>query len=147
MADAGHIIEELVAALEEVRTTAWRAYFHSWKAKEKKRKEFAPLKDAGKKGKESPGKIKTTIKLLKAVNESEGRLPANEFLHTIIETIKEEGKLRGVYLDIKVDAGGLMPVDWDRMRMLEQPDDPMLTLEAEVLSSKPSANGRAKEER
>lgn len=154
------LVETQLAILEEVRLKALIGWRRSLSPKERKIKEWMPMveeidrKEKAAKGKAQkidPSKknlkaapIAPVMRLIKAVHQKEGRLPGNEYLKTIIDTVAEEAKLLGLYVDIHFDTRNYLHVDWNEMRQLRAPSDPLAELEAQLVSDKPAAPKQSK---
>lgn len=91
---------EKILQLKDIRREAWEAW-------EKSKEDYRKLVQED--YTDSKGGTSTKI-----TDITEGRIPANEFLKTILETLKEENELMGAYptkkLDIKAEV-----INWDQI--------------------------------
>lgn len=113
--DRAEKVNEILQSIRDVRSEAWDAYEKSRLNGVTRRREnvrpFEPKKGA-KNSKNSTGKkgesVEQTLVLLKEVVTTEGRLPANVYLQTVLETLKAERELLGLdapkQLDIKQET-------------------------------------------
>jgi DNA-binding CsgD family transcriptional regulator len=100
-ADRAEHVALKLAQLREVRKEAWEAWDRSKDNKEKEIKEkisnLVQQAEAGTAG---------TVEKLKAVITTEGRLPGNEYLRTILETLQDERELLGLDAPKKLEHSG-----------------------------------------
>lgn len=118
------MLAEKLAQYAEIRREAWEAYEKSKEDGVTIITERAPgvpvvlntgpLKPGEKPGRrDNPETLKGTLELLKEVVRREGRIPANEFLKTIMATLDAECRLLGLDAPKKVDIKGSVAFDWD----------------------------------
>ena len=94
-------VVEKLAQLRDVRAEAWSAWEGSKKKRKRKVKErISESLDAD--GNATP----ETVSRIKDVITTEGRLPANEYLTTILRTLEEESELLGLYAPKKSEISG-----------------------------------------
>jgi hypothetical protein len=133
--DGNAKVMEMVAIQQEIRLLALRGYYKSCRDKVRRIEEWAPLKkDATGKPRSTPqnADVQNTLRLLKAINTKEGRIPDNSFLMTMIETCKEECKLLAVYPKEDQKVGAVILTSWEEMRGVVRPPDPMTDIEERI---------------
>jgi transcriptional regulator with XRE-family HTH domain len=98
LAERSAAVAEKLEQYREVRREAWEAWDRSKDNKEKEIKEkisnLAQQAEAG------------AVEKLKAVITTEGRLPGNEYLRTILETLQDERELLGLDAPKKQELSG-----------------------------------------
>lgn len=92
------MIEERRDQIKSIRVEAWRAYRLSIADKQRETTEAWETDD------KDDEDAKKSIAKLKRIITKEGRLPANEYLQTMIQTLKMESELDGLEAPKKVDA-------------------------------------------
>jgi hypothetical protein len=98
LAERSAAVAEKLEQYREVRREAWEAWDRSKDNKEKEIKE----KISNLAQQAEPG----TGEKLKAVITTEGRLPGNEYLRTIVQTFQDERELLGLDAPKKLEHGG-----------------------------------------
>ncbi len=147
-ADVLAIKNEQRMRCEEIRLMCMEGWERSLSPKSRSVKEWMPLREEEEekrspKKKSPTAKLKSApfrevMKLMKAVRQVEGRLPASEFLRIIVDTMNFEAKLFGLFIEIKLEQNTYNIVDFDEMRTPAQVTDPMKVHEAKLISSKRS---------
>jgi hypothetical protein len=117
LSETGEAVSEKVEQLREVRAEAWLAWERSKQDKEKrvneKVTEPAEPSQSGAAGDASPKTVREEIQRVKDVITTEGRLPANEYLRTIIDSLAEECKLRGLVKEhLEITGKGGKPIEF-----------------------------------
>lgn len=148
------MIREKIEALNEVIATAWEGYDKSCKdgqkrVTEKVRPPAEPVApEEPKNGKRvrqrSPeAEVKETLQRIKVIMTREGRIPANEFLQTIIKATELQCKLLGLLEpDKTVNNGTQVFINWDAMLNPTPITDPMDEITANLVTpALPSSNG------
>lgn len=90
------LVEEQIEKLCDVRREAWSAYYKSMEDTNK------VVEEEGIPKRSDDGTMESSMELIRRIKTREGRLPANCYLSTILETFKAERELLG--LDEPVDA-------------------------------------------
>lgn len=142
------MVEEKLAQYRDVRREAWAAWERSKKRTRKVERTRTVVKQeegAGKvpdklgRAKGTKGRAKDAAKaevteelrLVKELLATEGRLPANEYLNTILKCLEAERELLGLDEARKVEI--TKPVDWDDLtRRLAAPDPVEAAIAAEL---------------
>lgn len=120
------MLAEKLAQYAEIRREAWLAYEKSKEDGVSILTEKAPgipvvlntgpLKPGEKPGRrDHPETLAGTLQLLKEVVRREGRIPANEFLKTIMATLDAECRLLGLEAPKKLDVNAKVGFDWDEL--------------------------------
>jgi hypothetical protein len=153
-----------IAFYEEMRAMALKEYHRSSNPRVKVIKEWEPLiekiEEEDKRGKRKKGKqgdqpgvnrapLKESLTLIRKIKQTEGRLAASEWMRIVMSTMEMECKLKGLFIEIKLEQNNYEIADWDSMRGIEKPQDPAklkeLELEAKVIP--PNKNGVHKKEK
>lgn len=100
-ADVDADTQEKIEQLRDIRCSAWDAWERSQLDKEKLQEEYVrvfPKEDKDEKLKGGKGKksVEAQIQLLKRIATREGRLPANEYLNTVLKCLQLECELMGL---------------------------------------------------
>lgn len=95
--ERGVEVKQRIAGLREVRKEAWEAWEKSKENRERQVKE--KISDSLDK---NGNPTADTVQRMKAVITTEGQLPANEYLSTILRTFEEEAELLGLYAPKKI---------------------------------------------
>lgn len=129
-----HMVAEKKAQYAELRATCWDAYDRSCQDSERMVEEWQRVKDEadeeeakGKKGKKKPaakkvrrrikgkfGGIEDSLERMRVIITREGRLPANEYLRTILMTLQAECELDGLN-EQQAQAPGTMVLDFNAL--------------------------------
>jgi predicted transcriptional regulator len=153
---AADLVDEKVEELREAREEAWLAWERSKEdaessgTEEELRKVYEDTFADGKKSREVAGE---SMQLVKRFKKIAGRLPANEYLTTVISSIKEEARLLGLTEEVSVKvynthvAGDQINVSasWDSMREARQAPDAIegaIAMVANPTLPPPNANGQ-----
>lgn len=118
------LVQEKLAQYREIRYEAWMAYERSKLDTKKTVSEFIPVrpKPVDPKAKQStkpttlvPSRSpEDAMMLLKAVVTQEGRLPANDYLRTIMTTLENERELLGIDAPKEISHSGSMQIiNWN----------------------------------
>lgn len=123
MEDRAEKVNEMLAAYRDVRAEAWSSYEKSKADAEKFVRESVkpyedPTEEQKKNAKGATGRkgesAAASLVLLKEIVTTEGRLPANVYLQTVLDTLKAERELLGLDAPKQVDVtGDLGPNVWD----------------------------------
>lgn len=107
----GDLVQEKLQQYKEVRRIAWLAYDRSMEDAEKEVEEFGTIREE-----DGSGDYSTSEARIKRITTREGRLPANAYLTTIMQTLEAERKLLGLDEAVKVDLSGTIGVfSWDTL--------------------------------
>ncbi len=104
LADRADKVNEMLAAYRDIRSEAWDAYEKSKQDSERfvreSGKAFDPTEEMPKNSKNATGRkgesAESSLVLLKQIVTTEGRLPANVYLQTVLDTLKAERELLGL---------------------------------------------------
>lgn len=109
-------VAEKLSMYAEIRKEAWAAYDRSKKVAVKEVEEFITTNEENVDGSYTSSEVR-----IKRIKTREGRLPANQYLTTIIQTLEAERELLGLDAPKKVDAN-VGVFDWAAMaKALETP--------------------------
>ena len=115
---AESLIAEKVAAYENIRMTAWAAYDASVSNLERETEEYALQTD-------EQTMMASEVRIKRIVMR-EGRLPANVYLSTIMQTLQAERELLGLDQPTKTEVSGAVAVavfDWSALsHRVDEPD-------------------------
>lgn len=114
----------VVSQLRDVRREAWEAWERSKEdAVRKTSRKGPPRVPRDKDGKPLPNAPRSKeLVLLELTEMLEGRLPANEYLRTILDTLKQERELLGLDEALKVDVkGAVMTIPWEELMGVHGP--------------------------
>lgn len=149
VAERHALVIEKLDQLREVRAEAWRAYDRSMLDARRRVTERAPrLKDdeeeprQAKRKKPGVKSLDDDLRRIKVIITREGRLPANEYLTTILKTIEMEMKLLGL-LEDKTTVNNTVLINW---RSLEAEVEHRVEVESAAMraievKARPSSNG------
>ena len=101
----GEAVARKIAQYEKIREEAWEAYERSKDNTNKEVDELIPSLEGLKGNKGNRGSMISSMVLINKVRTVEGRLPANEYLSTIMKTLEAERQLLG--LDESPPAGDI----------------------------------------
>lgn len=143
--DRKEMVAEKLEQYREVRRVAWQAYMLSLKPSTKRVVERMPEMKAMKAAKRSPRggrrtkeesdleEVRATLKVIKVIMTKEGRLPSNEFLHTVLKTLDAERELLGLDPDRR-NLMGVFQVPWEQLYGMGSEPDPLEARIEEVLA-------------
>lgn len=118
MEDRSAKVSEMLEQLRDVRAAAWEAYERSKEDAERVVKEAMPPKDGDKK-KPKRGRdgetAEQSLVLLKQIITTEGRLPGNAYLNTVLATLQAERDLLGLDAPKEVDVRQITTLNWDAL--------------------------------
>ncbi len=129
--DRAEKVAEMLQAYRDVRAEAWACYEKSKTDSERLvRESVKPYekKEPEKNGKGATGhkgeSAEASLVLLKEIYTTEGRLPANVYLQTVLDTLKAERELLGLdapkLVDLKADLTATGPSVWDVLAQVEE---------------------------
>ena len=131
-------VKKKLQELSEVRSAAWEAYELSKATSTKVVEEFVrPYDEADEKPKRRKNRsIDQDLERLKKIVTTEGRLPGNQYLNVVLETIKQERELLGLDAPKEIDhTVTTTVVSWDAL--LESLVDP-LAVDREIIDVEPT---------
>ncbi len=119
-------VQAMLDGYREIRAVAWEAYDRSTRNAKKRTEEWAP-KISPKQGgadkglkKPAPGSAEHTLIKFKEIIQVHGRLPANEYLQTVMQTYKAERELLGLDEPDKLITGTINL--WDLFKKVKEGD-------------------------
>lgn len=112
-------VAEMLDQLRDVRVAAWDAYERSKEDAERVVKEAVAAKEGGEKKKPRRGcsgeTAEQSLVLLKQIVTTEGRLPGNAYLNTVLATLQAERDLLGLDAPKEVDVRQITTLNWDAL--------------------------------
>jgi predicted transcriptional regulator len=121
--DRKEMVAEKLEQYREVRRVAWEAYMRSLDPATKRVVERMPEMKAAKRSPRGGRRtreetnlegVRAQLKVIKVIVTTEGRLPANEFLHTVLKTLDAERELLGLDPDRR-SLVGVYQVPWEQL--------------------------------